>query len=81
MLAFEWDERKNRQNHAKHGIWFEEARTVFDDPQGRFLLLGFSAFARMLVVVHCYRKEGDAIRIIPARGATKKETRDYEKRI
>jgi hypothetical protein len=35
MLRFDWDERKNRGNRSKHGIWFEEARTVFNDPQAR----------------------------------------------
>lgn len=35
MLRFACDERKNRANRTKHGVWFEEARTVFDDPQGR----------------------------------------------
>jgi hypothetical protein len=35
MLRFAWDERKNRGNRIKHGIWFEEARSVFDDPRAR----------------------------------------------
>lgn len=35
MLSFEWDEGKNKQNRKKHGIWFEEAKTAFDDPNGR----------------------------------------------
>ena len=34
-LRFDWDERKNRGNRVKHGIWFEEARSVFDDPHAR----------------------------------------------
>jgi uncharacterized DUF497 family protein len=68
MLRFEWDESKNKRNRRKHGIWFEEAQGVFDDPEAilfddpehsgneeRFLLLRFSTLGRILVVVHCYR--------------------------
>jgi uncharacterized protein len=94
MLRFEWDERKNHRNRSKHGIWFEEARTVFDDPlallfddpehskqEKRFLLLGLSSAARTLVVVHCYQEAKSVIRIISARRATKKEARFYEEGI
>lgn len=90
-LRFEWDERKNRANRAKHGISFEEARTVFydddarllDDPEHseaeeRFILLGMSMALRVLVVVHCYREGDDVIRIVSARRATARERRDYE---
>lgn len=90
MLRFEWDERKNQRNRAKHGVWFEEAQTVFADPEAllvddpdhsgaeeRFLLLGMSALARVLVVVHCCREESGAIRLISARKATKKEAKTY----
>ena len=35
MLRFEWDERKNRSNRTKHGVWFEEAQSVFRDPNAR----------------------------------------------
>ena len=90
MLRFEWDETKNERNRRKHGIWFEEAQTVFDDPDARLfddpeisvreercLLLGFSAVGRILVVVHCYRQADSSIRIISARKATKKETGFY----
>jgi uncharacterized DUF497 family protein len=79
MLRFAWDERKNRGNRIKHGIWFEEARSVFDDPRARlyhdpehseaedrFILLGVSSAARTLVVVHCYRDSDSLIRIISA---------------
>jgi uncharacterized DUF497 family protein len=94
MLRFEWDERKNKRNRRKHGIWFEEAQGVFDDPKAilfddpehsagedRFLLLGFSAVGRILVVVHCYREADSLIRIISARKATKKEVGFYEEGI
>lgn len=65
MLRFDWDERKNKGNRAKHGVWFEEAQSVFDDPharvfydpehseeEDRFILLGVSLAGRTLVVVH-----------------------------
>jgi uncharacterized DUF497 family protein len=94
MLRFEWDERKNRSNRTKHGVWFEEAETVFDDPnahifadpehsdeEDRFIVLGVSSVARLLVVVHCYRESNSTIRIISARKATKKESRFYEEGI
>lgn len=94
MLRFEWDEVKNKHNRAKHGVWFEEARSVFDDPQScvfhdpehsdeeeRFLILGMSFAARILVVVHCYREADSVIRIISARKATRKELKFYEEGI
>lgn len=94
MLRFDWDERKNESNRAKHGIWFEEAQSVFSDSHGRlfldpehsetedrFILLGISATARTLVVVHCYRESDSVVRIISARKATKTERRFYEEAI
>jgi uncharacterized DUF497 family protein len=94
MMRFEWDESKNRRNHRKHGIWFEEAQTVwadghsveFFDPQhsqaeDRYLRVGHSTRVRLLLVVFCERLEGSLIRIISARKATKKEVRQYEKGI
>lgn len=74
-LRFEWDERKSASNQHKHGVSFDEARTVFyderariiDDPdhsdeEERFILLGFSSALRMLVVCHCYRQDGNVVR-------------------
>jgi len=94
MLRFDWDERKNKSNRIKHGIWFEEAQSVFNDLHGRlfndpehsvgedrFILLGMSSAARTLVVVHCYRESDSVVRIISARKATKKEVRFYEEGI
>jgi len=94
VLQFEWDEVKNKRNRSKHGVWFEEAQSVFDDPasrvfldpkhsdeEDRFLILGISSAARLLVVVHCYRKSDSVIRIISARKATKKEAKFYEEGI
>lgn len=93
MLRFDWDENKNRSNRSKHGIWFEEARSVFDDTSSRvfmdaehsddqeerFVIIGMSSVARLLVVVHCCREKDAVIRIISARKATKREEKFYEK--
>ena len=92
-MTFTWDETKNASNFAKHGVWFEEARTVFVDDNAlelfdevhskdeeRFILLGLSTVPRLLIVVYCER-DGNIVRIISARRATKKEIREYEKRI
>lgn len=92
-INFEWDEEKNEINKNKHKISFEEAQTVFydenalviDDPEHsqyeeRFIILGFSQKANLLVVCHCYRECDMVIRIISARKATKNETEYYKKR-
>ena len=92
-LRFDWDARKNAANKRKHGVSFEEARTVFYDDRAlliadpdekddddRFVLLGISAALRMLVVCHCYREKDSLIRIISARKANRKGREDYEKR-
>ena len=89
-LTFEWDHRKAAANLKKHGIAFEEAQSVFfdeqarliDDPdhseaEDRFVLLGLSSSLRLLLVCHCYRREGDVIRIISARKATARESKHY----
>lgn len=89
-LRFEWDQRKAAANVRKHGVTFEEARSVFyderakliDDPdhsedEERFVLLGISSALRLLVVCHCYRSDGGSIRIISARKATANEARFY----
>jgi hypothetical protein len=83
---FEWDEDKARSNQAKHGVSFEEATTVFGDPRAidapdiyepdRFVIIGLSAQARVLFVVHAER--GERIRIISARRASKPQRRMYE---
>ena len=90
---FEWDPRKDAENKRKHGVSFEEARSVFadeyalllDDPdhsavEERFILLGLSARFRVLVVVHAYRESEDTIRIISARKATRRERQQYDAR-
>ena len=89
-MEFEWDPNKARANLRKHAVSFEEARTVFfddfaiqflDEPDSideeRFILLGLSSNAKLLVVCHCERAEGEVIRIISARKATRGEAAFY----
>lgn len=91
LLRFEWDETKNRSNRRKHGVSFEEARTVFldenarvipdpehADDEDRFVLLGLSLSLRVLLVCHCYRKEDEVIRIVSARKADRNEIKQYQ---
>ena len=89
-LFFEWDPKKAASNAAKHGVSFEEAKTVFYDEDAlvildpehsldeeRFIIMGQSSKPRILVVVHCFRKTGSSIRIISARRAGTKEQQPY----
>ncbi|MGB5277500.1 MAG: BrnT family toxin [Gammaproteobacteria bacterium] len=92
MIKFEWDAAKSAANVRKHGVSFEEAKSVFYDEfaiqfydsenseleEDRFLLLGQSSESRILLVCHCERDSGNTIRIISARKATRKERRFYE---
>ena len=94
MIKFEWDDNKNKANVKKHGISFEEAVTVFEDDEAliivddahsreeeRFVLIGFSYKANLLVVCHCYREKDSVIRIISARKANRQEREDYAKKL
>ena len=85
MIGFEWDSSKARTNQIKHGVSFEEAKSVFYDDfamqffddgnsreEDRFLMLGMSNQSKLLLVCHCVREE-EVIRIISARKATRKE--------
>ena len=89
---FEWDTRKAAVNRAKHGVSFEEAGTVFGDPdaldgpdlrhseeESRFLRLGRAATGRVLIVAYTIRRrdDGESIRIIRARRASRKERAAY----
>ncbi len=89
-LIFEWDEKKSDANEKKHGISFDEAKTVFtdqfarliadpdhSDEEDRFILLGTSIHSKLLVVCHCIRMD-DSIRIISARKADRQEREIYE---
>ena len=89
-LRCEWDAAKSRENRRKHGVSFEEARTVFYDEsaiefyddehsewEDRFLLLGMNSRPRVLMVCHYPRESGDVIRIVSARKATATERKHY----
>ena len=91
MIQFEWDAAKAASNQKKHGVSFDEAQSVFYDEfavqffdgdnsasEDRFLMLGFSDKARLLMVCHCERDQGSAIRIISARKATQSESKFYQ---
>jgi len=90
MIRFDWDPAKAAGNLRKHRVSFEEAQSVFYDEfaiqffdddhsniENRFLLLGLSAQARLLLVCHCERESGNVIRIISARRTTKRESTFY----
>lgn len=90
MISFDWNTAKAAANLKKHGVSFEEAQTVFYDEfavqfydeenssnEERFLMLGMSSGARLLLVCHCERDSGGIIRIISARKATKHESSYY----
>ena len=83
---------KIKTNQRKHGIDFEEAKTIFyddnaimfDDPEHsmeeeRFLILGISKYENLCIVSHCYRSDDNIIRIISARKATKNEVKTYNR--
>jgi hypothetical protein len=89
-LSFEWDHQKATNNLKKHGVSFEEARTVFADPLSstaedhsqsghgeiRSRIIGQSERRRTLIVIHV--DQGDTIRLISAREATPIERELYE---
>ena len=91
MIAFEWEPAKAAANVKKHQVSFEEARSVFFDEfatqffdevhslnEERFLILGMSSGNKLLIVCHCERENGEIIRIISARRATKRESAFYQ---
>jgi uncharacterized DUF497 family protein len=91
MMKFEWDPPKASANLKKHHVSFEEAKSVFYDEfavqffdeehssdEERFLMLGMSSGAKLLIVFHCEREHGGVIRIISARKATKRESAFYQ---
>jgi uncharacterized protein len=90
-MQFEWDPGKATANLKKHHVSFEEAASVFYDDfaiqffdeehstaEERFLLLGMSSGAKLLLVCHCEQGAGSVIRIISARKATKREASHYQ---
>jgi len=87
---FEWDEDKARANLSNHGVTFQEARTVFNDPlyvdfydpdhsedEDRFIVIGQSQQRRLLFV--SYLERGNRTRLISARATTRREKETYEK--
>lgn len=89
-LTFEWNDRKASENKRKHGVSFDEAKSAFldenarlipdpehSDDEDRFVLLGLSIQLRLLLVCHCYREEGNVVRIISARRADRSERNQY----
>jgi uncharacterized DUF497 family protein len=88
-MTFEWDDNKAETNSSKHGVSFEEAKTVFDDllyvdfydpdhfeDEERYLIVGHSNRGRLLIV--SYTERGDLIRLISAREVTRSERQAYE---
>lgn len=89
MVEFEWDGAKAASNQVKHGVGFEEALTVFDDPlaaifddeehsdrEPREIIIGHSDQSQLLVVI--FTERSGRVRIISARLATRRERNDYE---
>ena len=88
-MNFEWDEEKAEVNLGKHGVSFEEAQTVFDDPlyvdfydpdhsseEHRYIIIGQSRPGRLLLV--SYTERGGITRLIGSRGVTPAERKAYE---
>jgi len=90
---FEWDDQKAAQNYRQHGIRFEEAVMVFDDPfavseqdriesgEQRWQTIGVAGGVLMILVAHTVRFDNgidEVIRIISARRVDRKERRRYE---
>jgi uncharacterized DUF497 family protein len=93
-MKFTWDPEKDAANRAKHGVSFETAKLVFDDPfhlsvqdrvvdgEERWRTLGLIGGMVILIVVHTYIEHDghETIRIISARKATKQERKRYEEK-
>lgn len=91
-MRIEWDEAKNRSNLTKHGVSFETAQLVFDDPhhvsmqdrqvggEDRWQTFGLVGGAVLLLVAHTWRDEDgeEIVRVISARKATSRERQHYE---
>jgi uncharacterized DUF497 family protein len=86
-VSFQWDQGKAQANLEKHGVDFADAVGVFEDPHAktvddphpdeeRFVTLGLDFLGRVVVVV--WTSRDDEIRIISARGATRRERGQYE---
>ena len=87
---FDWDIKKNLINIEKHGVSFKMAASSFFDPKAividddahsqdedRFILIGINKYDKLLTVCHCYRDEGNVVRIISARKPNQIEQEIY----
>lgn len=91
VMQFEWDPEKNRQNIAKHGIGFAEARRIFEGPtvtrpdlrfgygEHRWISIGVVEPELVIAVVHTDRR--GVTRLISARRANRKERRLYGEKV
>jgi hypothetical protein len=88
-MKCEWDKNKAADNLTKHGVSFEEAASVFDDPlyvdfydpdhsleEHRYIIIGASRHGRLLMV--SYTERGETVRIISSRELTANERKTYE---
>ena len=88
-MEFEWDENKAAANLSRHGVSFDEAKTVFDDPiyvdfydpdhsygEHRYIIIGQSQQGRLLIV--SYTERGEFLRLVSAREVTRREREAYE---
>ena len=88
-MEFEWDRAKAAANLSKHGVSFDEAKTVFDDPlyvdfydpdhslnEHRYIIIGESGQGRLLMV--SYAEKDDTIRIVSSREVAPAERKQYE---
>ena len=92
-MEFEWDRTKAEQNLRKHGVAFEDAVDLFDDPRHltqegkivggevRFKTTGHADPSALLTIIHVLREtaDGSVMRIISARPASRRERRSYER--
>lgn len=93
LMKFEWDDHKNQNNLIKHGISFEEAKDVFDDPnlltfednrfpygETRLISVGkifLTTQKKMVIVVVVHTPRGQSMRLISARKANERERKRY----
>jgi uncharacterized protein len=88
-MQFTWDPNKAASNLSKHGVSFEEAKTIFNDPlyvdfydpdhsidEDRYIIIGQSGQRRLLM--SSYTERDESIRLISARIATNRERNLYE---
>lgn len=85
-MRFDWDNNKSKANEEKHGISFEDAALLFEDPDMIRVKTVRGGETRYVVIAHgygscwtaIYTERGDTVRIISVRRATKKEARYYD---